>query len=51
MAEVPFDEDEDSKWQIGKGHVVAGHVRLMRLERVSKGSWQPHFRLAEEEKL
>lgn len=40
-----FDDNEDPKWRVGANFIRAEHVVLVALERVSKGSWQPHFRL------
>lgn len=47
QANKPMDEDADPAWQVGKGGVLLGHLALVRLDHVSKGSWQAQLCLVD----
>jgi hypothetical protein len=36
---------QESQYRIGPGYIEAAHLVLMSLKHVSKGSWQPEFRV------
>ncbi|KAI0031266.1 hypothetical protein K488DRAFT_79141 [Vararia minispora EC-137] len=41
-----MEEDADPAWQVGGGGILLGHLALVRLDHVSKGSWQAQLCLA-----
>ena len=45
MQPEAFDQMEDLRWRVGNGFIEVDHIVLVAVERVSSGSWVPHFRL------
>ncbi|KAF8845189.1 hypothetical protein BDN67DRAFT_962135 [Paxillus ammoniavirescens] len=39
------EDDADAKWKIGSSHIKVEDLILVSLHHVSKGSWQPQFRM------
>jgi len=42
---VTMEEDGDETWRVGPGRITAADLMLVRLDHVSKGSWQAQLRL------
>ena len=41
----PMEEDGDPAWVVGAGHIDVFDLVLVRLDHVSKGSWQAQLQL------
>lgn len=45
MSNKPLEVDAERSWKVGTQHIKMEDLILVSLHHVSKGSWQPHFRL------
>lgn len=42
---MPLEVDGDRNWRVGAQYIKVEDLILVSLHHVSKGSWQPQFRL------
>ncbi|KAF9245291.1 hypothetical protein BU15DRAFT_41057, partial [Melanogaster broomeanus] len=45
MSDKPMEDDADKKWRVGSRHIKVEDLILVSLHHVSKGSWQPQYRM------
>lgn len=45
MSNKPLDFGAERGWKVGPQHIKMEDLILVSLHHVSKGSWQPQFRL------
>ncbi|KAF9221383.1 hypothetical protein BS17DRAFT_768677 [Gyrodon lividus] len=45
MSTKAIEDDVDTKWRVGSQHIKMKDLILVSLHQVSKGSWQPQFRM------
>ncbi|KIJ62031.1 hypothetical protein HYDPIDRAFT_169402 [Hydnomerulius pinastri MD-312] len=45
MSEKAMEDEADPRWKVGWQHIQAEDLILVSLHHVSKGSWQPQFRM------
>ena len=45
MLNKPLEAGAERGWKVGRQHIEVEDLILVSLHHVSKGSWQPQFRL------